>query len=160
MFGFVRALLDTFLTRLLPLPPPTSKPASEEVLIERHGDTLRLRCSQRSRDYSRINSLFFLDRKTITVTTFKPGYLRRGYKIERYRYSFEAIKYIGLEVWVSGEVPAPASWVIVLRPVDGGYQYLTFLTEDYFGCDAALTCICEATGIRRSDLNFPLSHKS
>jgi hypothetical protein len=160
MLGFLSALLNTLITRALPVPEPTPQPTAAEVLIQRHGNTLRLRCEQHGRDRSRINSLFFLDRKIVTITTFKPGYLRRGYKIERYRHSFEEIKYLGLEVWMSGEIPAPASWVIVLRLVEGGYQYLTFLTEDYSGCEAALTCICEAAGIKRSDLNFPPSHKN
>jgi hypothetical protein len=57
---------------------------------------------------------------------------------------------LGLQFRADGET-ATHHWSIVLRFKDGGLLSLTFDTEDYLGCDAALTRICESTNIPRSD---------
>jgi hypothetical protein len=98
--------------------------------------------------YSRaISSLFFLEQKSLRVGNFRGKCLGHGYKATQSRYSFDAIKDLGLVTWIDPETSRP-SWVVVLRLVDGSYRYLSFFTRDYSAHDAALTRICEATKIR------------
>ncbi len=55
---------------------------------------------------------------------------------------------------MDGEASGMTFWWIYMRLAGGGYLRLSFDTEDYSSCDAALGRICEATEVRRSDFDF------
>lgn len=143
MLGF----LNKICIRLYLAAPRNSKPPPSEVFVRKHGGALCLR-SHNSSHTARVKSVFSLDRKTLTVTRFTGRCVRRGYKIDQYRCSFDQIKYLQLE----GETDSESGrqyWRIVINFADRRRDVLIFDTVDFSGCEEAITRICEATRIVR-----------
>jgi hypothetical protein len=140
-------LLNKFYIRLYLAAPRNSKLPPSEVFVRTHGGALCVRSHNSSRT-ARVNSVFSLDRTTLTVTRFTGRCVRRGYKIDQYRCPFDRIKFLQLE----GETDSESGrqyWRIVISFTDRRRDFLIFDTEDFSGCEEAITRICEATGIAR-----------
>ena len=140
-------LLNKFYIRLYLAAPRNSKLPPSEVFVRTHGGALCLR-SHNSSHTARVKSVFSLDRRKLIVTRFTGRCIRRGYKIDQYRCSFDQIKYLQLE----GETDSESGrqhWRIVIRFTARTCDFLIFDTEDFSGCEEAITRICEATGIAR-----------
>jgi hypothetical protein len=89
-------LLNKICIRLYLAAPRNSKPPPSKILVKKHSGALCLRSNNLSRT-ARVKTVFSLDRKTLTVTRFTGRCVRRGFKIDQYRCSFDQIKYLQLE---------------------------------------------------------------
>ena len=92
----------------------------KDIVVEENGAVLRLRCRSTAVTST---SLFFVDRKTVHIARIRNRYFRRGFKVKKFRYSFDEISYLGLKTLVLEDQPG---WMIALGLADGSVRDLSF----------------------------------